>query len=56
MFKFKEIPGYFVSAFVTAVGAWVTHSHPEWGPYVLSLVACFTHHTGKEVGKSVTSP
>jgi hypothetical protein len=53
----KELPGYMVSLAVSAIGAYFTHIKPEWGPAFLGLVACFTHHTGKEVGKkSATNP
>jgi len=49
--KTAEIPGFMVSGLAVVAGAFVSHWHPDWAPWVLGLVGCLTHHTGKEVGK-----
>jgi len=52
MFEFKQFGGFVLSTLIAAAGTWALHAHPEWSSFVVPLVGFFTHHSGKEAGKS----
>jgi hypothetical protein len=49
----KEIPAWLVGVGTAVFGAYTAHTHPEWAQWIVALVACVTHHTGKVAGEAV---
>lgn len=48
----KEIPSWLLGVVTSVFGAFTAHSHPDWGPWIIGLVGCLTHHTGKAAAKA----